>query len=134
VSFHLPDAASFSFARQMLQTHQRVAHRQEVLKEIQQAVSGVSQLTSSERAYAIIGDPSLLSNREQMKAQIQQHIDDVRTLTKSNPSQQHHLDQLQSLIARYPRAPEAAQAKDRLRKAGATPTASRKPGAAKPRQ
>ena len=43
--------------------------------------------------------------------------------------------ELQSLIARYPRAPEAAQAKDRLRKAGATPTAaSRKPGAAKPRQ
>ena len=43
--------------------------------------------------------------------------------------------ELQSLIARYPRAPEAAQAKDRLRKAGAAPTAaSRKPGAAKPRQ
>jgi tol-pal system protein YbgF len=42
--------------------------------------------------------------------------------------------ELQSLIARYPRAPEAAQAKDRLRKTGATPTASRKPGAAKPRQ
>jgi len=43
--------------------------------------------------------------------------------------------ELQSLIARYPRAPEAAQAKDRLRKAGASPTAaaSRKPGAAKPR-
>jgi len=43
--------------------------------------------------------------------------------------------ELQSLIARYPRAPEAAQAKDRLRKAGAAPTAaaSRKPGAAKPR-
>jgi tol-pal system protein YbgF len=40
--------------------------------------------------------------------------------------------ELQSLIARYPRAPEAAQAKDRLRKAGAT-EASRKPGAAKPR-
>jgi tol-pal system protein YbgF len=42
--------------------------------------------------------------------------------------------ELQSLMARYPRAPEAAQAKDRLRKTGATPTASRKPGAAKPRQ
>src|SRR3954462_4506912 len=42
--------------------------------------------------------------------------------------------ELQSLIARYPRAPEAAQAKDRLRKAGAAPsTASRKPGAARPR-
>jgi tol-pal system protein YbgF len=42
--------------------------------------------------------------------------------------------ELQSLIARYPRAPEAAQAKDRLRKAGAAPTAaSRTPGAAKPR-
>src|SRR5947209_4651810 len=42
--------------------------------------------------------------------------------------------ELQSLIARYPRAPEAAQAKDRLRKAGAAPSAaSRKPGAARPR-
>jgi tol-pal system protein YbgF len=44
------------------------------------------------------------------------------------------IKELQSLIARYPRAPEAAQAKDRLRKAGAAPTASRKPAAAKPRQ
>ena len=38
--------------------------------------------------------------------------------------------ELQSLIARYPRAPEAAQAKDRLRKAGVG-TASRKPSASR---
>ncbi|HEV3393519.1 MAG TPA: CHASE3 domain-containing protein [Chthoniobacterales bacterium] len=92
-------AASFSFARQMLETHERVAHRQEVLKEIQQAVSEVSQLASSERAYAIIGDTSLLSNREQLKAQVKKGLGDIRTLTRDNPTQQHHLDLLQSLIA-----------------------------------
>ena len=92
-------AASFSFARQMLEMHAMVAHRQEVLKEIQQAVSEVSQLASSERAYVIIGDTSLLSNREQLGAQLKKDLGDVRTLTKDNPAQQHHLVLLESLIA-----------------------------------
>jgi PAS domain S-box-containing protein len=92
-------AASFSFARRMLETHERVAHRQEVLKEIQQAISEVTQLASSERVYAIIGDTSLLSHREQLKAQVKKGLGDIGTLTKDNPAQQHHLVLLQSLIA-----------------------------------
>jgi tol-pal system protein YbgF len=42
--------------------------------------------------------------------------------------------ELNSVIARYPRSIEATQARDRLRKVGAAPAASRKPSPSRPRQ
>jgi tol-pal system protein YbgF len=43
------------------------------------------------------------------------------------------IKELNSVIARYPRSIEATQARDRLRKVGAAPAASRKPSPSRPR-
>ena len=43
------------------------------------------------------------------------------------------IKELNSVIARYPRSIEATQARDRLRKLGAAPAASRKPSPSRPR-
>jgi tol-pal system protein YbgF len=47
---------------------------------------------------------------------------------------QEGIKELNSVIARYPRSIEATQARDRLRKLGAAPAASRKPSPSHPRQ
>jgi PAS domain S-box-containing protein len=91
-------ASSFTFAKRMLETQDSVTHRQEVLKVIQEVITGMSQLVSSERAYTIIGDESLLKEREPTKAAVKENLANLRNLTSDNPSQQRRLDQLDGLI------------------------------------
>lgn len=91
-------AASFSFARKMLETHDKVAHRQEVLKVIQQIITGMTQLGSGERAYIIIVDENLLKERGEQKAAVKTNMAELRKLTSDNPTQQRYLDRLDDLI------------------------------------
>jgi len=93
-------ASSFGFAKRMLETHAKVAHRQEVLKEIQGGIAGMTELSSSERAYTIIGDETLLNEREQTKLAVKARLDNLRKLTADNPSQQRRLDQIDPLISK----------------------------------
>jgi PAS domain S-box-containing protein len=84
----------------MLKTHDQVTHRQEVLKEIQEVSARMTELSNSERAYTIIGDESLLKEREQTKAAVTEKLGDLRKLTSDNPKQQRNLDRLEVLISK----------------------------------
>jgi hypothetical protein len=94
----LTTASSFSFAKRMLKTQDSVTHRQEVLRIIQEAITGLTQLGSGERAYTIIGDDNLLKDRDKTKAVAKESLVELRKLTSDNPNQQRRLDQLDPLI------------------------------------
>jgi len=93
-------ASSFSVAARMLKTHDVVTHRQEVLKEIQEVLAGITELSGSERAFTIIGDEDLLKGREQAKAAVKAKLNDLRKLTAGDPNQLPRLDRLEVLISR----------------------------------
>lgn len=95
----LTTASAFTFAREMLETNKWVTHRQEVLGEIQEVMTEMTELGSSERVYTIVGDEGLLKEREQTKVAVKQDLGDIRKLTADNPNQQRHLDRLELLIA-----------------------------------
>jgi PAS domain S-box-containing protein len=94
----LTASSAFTFAKQMLETNDWVTHRQDVLKEVQHCMTGMAELTSNERVYAILGNVDLLKGREQITAAVQQDLRDVRRLTADNPNQQRRLDKLEPLI------------------------------------
>jgi PAS domain S-box-containing protein len=94
----LTASSAFTFAKQMLETNDWVTHRQDVLEEVQHCMTGMAELTSSERVYAILGNVDLLKGREQTTAAVQQDLRDVRRLTADNPNQQRRLDRLEPLI------------------------------------
>jgi len=76
-----------------------VSHTQQVLKEIEHVRAGMTELESSQRGYLILGDENLLTPREQIKTDIRQSIENLRSLTADNPHQKPRLDQLEPLIA-----------------------------------
>jgi PAS domain S-box-containing protein len=92
-------AVAFNFTKRMLETSNWVTHRQEVLKEIQQVMTGIEELASGERVYIIVGDEPLLKDRQSTKAAVYQNVRNVRKLTADNPNQQRNLDRLEPLIA-----------------------------------
>ena len=92
-------AAAFSFTMRMLETTTSIAHRGEVLKEIQEIMTNVTELASGERLYVIVGDEEFLKGREQTKAEIKGYFLEVRKWTSDNPGQQHRLDALETLIS-----------------------------------
>ncbi|HYR23706.1 MAG TPA: CHASE3 domain-containing protein, partial [Chthoniobacterales bacterium] len=91
--------AGFDFTMHMVETSGRVTHRQEVLKEIEQVLSGVTTLASSERVYVIVGDEQLLRDRQATKAALDDKVRHLRALTIDDANQQRRLDQLEHLIA-----------------------------------
>jgi PAS domain S-box-containing protein len=96
----LTTASAFTFAKQMLETNTWVTHRQDVLKQLQHCMTGMAELASGERVYAIMGDERLLKEREQTSAAVKEDLRDVRRLTADNPNQQRRLDRLEPLIER----------------------------------
>jgi CHASE3 domain sensor protein len=95
----LTTAPAFTFAKQMLETKNWITHRQEVLKEVQQCMTGLAELASSERVYTIVGNEGLLKEREQTSAAVKKDIVDIRKLTADNPNQRARLARLEQLVA-----------------------------------
>jgi PAS domain S-box-containing protein len=91
--------AGFNFTQHMVETSGRVTHRQEVLKQIEEALNGVTSLASSERVYVIVGDEQLLSERQTIKDKLTDDIGQIRTLTRDNSDEQRRLAQSELLIA-----------------------------------
>jgi PAS domain S-box-containing protein len=94
-------AVAFNFTKRMLETTTWVTHRQEVLKEIQQVLTGIGNLANHQRVYIIVGDEDLLREQEHAKTDINQNVLHVRRLTADNPKQQSNLDRLEPLIAQH---------------------------------
>jgi PAS domain S-box-containing protein len=92
--------SGFTFTGRMLRTNNSVTHRQEVLKEIQQSITEVTELASSERIYTIVGDQSLLNERKNTEAKLRQDLRNIRRLTFDDQTQQYRVDRLRTLITR----------------------------------
>ena len=91
---------SFSLTNRLVETSTWVSHTQEVLKTIQEVVSGMMDLESGQRGYIIVGDARLLEGRKQVEIAIHEEVAELRRLTADNPRQKRRLDQLEPLIAR----------------------------------
>lgn len=90
---------SWDYTYQLKDASAWVSHTHQVLKEIENVRAGMMGLESSQRGYLILGDEQLLAPREQIKSNIRQSIDNLRSLTADNPHQKPRLDQLEPLIA-----------------------------------
>jgi len=90
---------SYSFTNQLLESVTAAGRDQDTLKEIQEVMTGLSDLENSQRGYIITGDESLLSQRTQVKAALDEDLTAVRQLTNDSPKEQQWLDQLAPLIA-----------------------------------
>jgi PAS domain S-box-containing protein len=92
-------AVAFNFTKLMLETTNRVSHRQDLLLEIAEAMTDMAVLASDQRVYVIVGDEDSLKDRQQTKADLHQSVGLIRRLCADNPNQQRRLDQLEPLIA-----------------------------------
>jgi PAS domain S-box-containing protein len=91
-------AAGFNFTRHIVETSNRVTHRQEVLKETEEVLAGIASLASSERVYVIVGDEQVLKDRQTIKAALDDDVHQLQILTHNDPNQQFRLDRLEPLI------------------------------------
>lgn len=94
----LTTASAFNFARRMLEINERVTHRHEVLKEVQACKADVAELLNSQRAYVILGEANLLSDRAAIKDEFLKSAGALQRLTADNPRQQQRLDRLNDLF------------------------------------
>jgi PAS domain S-box-containing protein len=89
---------SWDYTYQLKDASAWVSHTHQVLQEIDDVRAGIKELESSQCGYLIIGDEQLIASRDQIKADIRQSIDHLRSLTSDNPHQKPRLDQLVLLI------------------------------------
>jgi len=96
----LAAASAFNFTKRMQETHVAVAHRQGVLKEIQQLMTDLRSLLGGERVYTIEGDEKLLEDRPATMAAVSETLVSLRQRAAQNPTQRRRLEQLEAAIAR----------------------------------
>jgi PAS domain S-box-containing protein len=86
------------FANKLVQTSGFVAHRQEVLREIQEVTTIMTNVMSGVRNYILTGQPLYLESRASFKATLAQKVANLRQLVSDNPRQQQNLDQFQNML------------------------------------
>lgn len=88
------------FAGQMQKIASQVGHRQDVLKEIQQMATELSDMESGQRGFIISGDERMLADRRDLLARVKGKCVWLRRETADNRAQQENLDLLENLIGR----------------------------------
>lgn len=93
-------AISYRNTSRFVQTIARVENQQEVIGEIQELLSQLTQAETEERGYLLTGDKTYLKPYQTAITDINRSLKDLRQLTANNPKQQQKLDALEPLIAR----------------------------------
>lgn len=88
------------FAGKMQKIASVVGHRQDVLKEIQQMATELSDMESSQRGFIISGEEKMLESRSGLLAKIKEKCVRLRLETLDNRRQRENLDVLEPLIER----------------------------------
>ena len=96
----ITSVASFNLTNRLLETSTWVGHTQEVLKKIQEVVSGMTDMESGQRGYMITGDERLLEGRKRAETAVYEGLAELRRLTADNSHQRPRLDRLEPLIGR----------------------------------
>ncbi|MBD0364148.1 MAG: CHASE3 domain-containing protein, partial [Coleofasciculus sp. C3-bin4] len=93
-------AISYRNTSRFVQTIARVENQQEVIGEIQELLSQLTEAETEERGYLLTGDEAYLKPYQTAITDINRSLKDLRQLTANNPKQQQKLDALEPLIAR----------------------------------
>ncbi|HEY1581507.1 MAG TPA: CHASE3 domain-containing protein [Chthoniobacterales bacterium] len=89
---------SFHNIRRIARNEGLVVHTHEVLDELRDSLKLLAQAESAQRSYLITGDTTYLDPHRAIVADIQRHLDRLKSLTSDNPIQQIRLAKLESLI------------------------------------
>ncbi len=89
---------SAHFIANLYQASELVAHRQDVLKELQRVSASLASLQSSQRGYLITGSEEALEVRGPAKEDLRESEQRLRSLVSDNPAQLERLGQMESLI------------------------------------
>jgi signal transduction histidine kinase/CheY-like chemotaxis protein len=86
---------------QGLQSHSSwVDHTYQVQQKMEALAGDLARAESSARGYALLPDAALEADATQAAAEARRDLNEVRTLTQDNPSQQDRLDRLEPLISK----------------------------------
>jgi PAS domain S-box-containing protein len=91
-------AAVYQNAQQLIDSNREVTHTLDVLRELTRTLSTIIDAETAQRGYVITGDESYLEPYNVATASINGEIDQLRTLTADNPTQQQALDRLELLV------------------------------------
>lgn len=91
---------AFHFTGELWRSAGWVAHRQEVLREIQVFSAEMTDLESSQRGYILTGDERLLEGRPRASAAVSLALRRIKELTEDNPRQQTRVEEISQLVPR----------------------------------
>ncbi|HRJ71863.1 MAG TPA: CHASE3 domain-containing protein [Terrimicrobiaceae bacterium] len=89
---------SAHFITNLYRASESVAHRQDVLKELQRISGNLASLQSSQRGYLITGDEEALAARDRVSEGLAAALRRVRELVADNPAQRERLDHIAPLV------------------------------------
>jgi PAS domain S-box-containing protein len=87
--------------------HDSVAHTQEVQRELEATQDILNRADATAQSYLLTGENSYKSQYAQATQTIQQHLQNLKSLTADNPQQQARLENLESLTSDSVRALQA---------------------------
>lgn len=92
---------TYAHTRHLYDASKMVAHREEVLKEIQEVEKGISNLQGSQRNFLMTADEAFLYGRPEAIRAIWSNLHQVKSLTSDNPSQQARAIEISFLFSRW---------------------------------
>jgi signal transduction histidine kinase len=94
----LGSAISFWVANRIDYYTAELIHTEEVLQSTDKLYATILERETSIRGYLLTGNENFLANYEYSKANGKEFFNDIIELTKNNPIQQNHLDELNKLM------------------------------------
>ena len=89
---------SYYTTTRLVATEDWVAHTHEVIAQLEALRATVTEEESSLEGYLVSGSPQFLADRQATVQRLFAGLQQLRALTADNPSQQHDLDRLTSLV------------------------------------
>lgn len=90
---------SYNSTAKLIESSEWVRHTHEVLDDINEVFSGMTDAETAERGYIITGDETYLEPYQGSQMRVDQRLGDLRILTSDNPIQQQRLTLLEPFVA-----------------------------------
>ena len=116
----ISSTASFLSIRNLLESNNLVNHTQEVIYNLNEASSVVTDAQTAMRGYLISGDESFLKLYDESEAMSNSFFDKVQNLTADNPAQQKNLKELRTITGVFYKYLNNQIVKKRLNKTATT--------------
>jgi len=90
---------SYHTTTKLIATEDWVSHTQDVITGLESVSASLEEVETEQRGYLLTGSPKFLEDRQSAVRQLTVHLNQLRQTLTNNPEQQHHLAQLEPLIA-----------------------------------